>query len=128
MRGRRRAASSSLLAAAEEARAAAFARGMLAFEPGQLAELRIGEGNRLEQRAHAGPFVAGQADERTVDFGVLAERGALLERLCAGLDAEPAQERRLVDRAVHLGAQCLRRMCQRLEIDMGGEVDGAGCV
>src|SRR5688572_23838097 len=100
--------------------------GRLLLEAGQFAELRVCHRDRFEQLAHAGALLAGQARERAVDLGVLGERRAFLERLGAGLDAEPAQERGLVDRAVHIGAQGLRGMPQRLEIDVRGEINGAG--
>ena len=55
-------------------------------------------------------------------------RGLRLERGRARLDAEAAQELRLHERPVTSRAHGLDGVRQRLEIDMGGEVDGAGRV
>src|SRR6266487_6004478 len=82
------------------------------FETGQEVELRIGHGDGLEQAAHAGAILAGEAHERRVDGAGIFWRRGRLERGRALLDAEPAQELALRQRSVHPRAHSFRRLRQ----------------
>src|SRR6185437_9507440 len=95
----------------------------LTFKSGRRADRSMREGRRLEQRAHAAGAFADQPRER----GVVID-GLDLERGRALLDAEAAQELRLRDRPETLRAHCFHRLAERLEINMGGEVERAGRV
>src|SRR5207302_808360 len=78
-------------------------------------------------RAHAGRSARHQARERRIDRGRLVGRRDLLEIGGALLDAEPAQQRRLLDRPMDARADALGGEAERLEIDVRRDVGETGC-
>ena len=89
--------------------------------PGSGAELGRGDGDGLEQVAHAARAFRHQPREGDFDVGGLARR-ARFERRGALFDAEPQEQLALPDRPMDARAHALGALRQRFEIDMGGQV------
>src|SRR5216684_676342 len=70
-------------------------------------EIRMGDGDGLEQLAHAGAVFAEQPLTGAVDFGGLLRRCVSLQRGGALVDAEIAQQPRLIDRTMNARAHAL---------------------
>ena len=86
----------------------------------------MADANHLEQLAHVGAALAQQAFTAPSIVGDLFGRRRGHQRLGARLDAQIAQKRRLLDRAVHAGGHAFGGAGERLEIDMRGQIDLAG--
>src|SRR5437879_3294803 len=95
------------------------------LETGQLGKLRLGKRDRLEQRAHAGRTVGGQAGERDLDLDRLGRRSQRLQVGGALLDSEPQQKFALLDRSMAACPDTFGLIGQHLKIDVSGEVDRA---
>src|SRR5215831_14362156 len=93
------------------------------LEPWRRADRSMRERRDLEQLAHGGPVVADKPRQSPVDVGIASRLG--LEGRRALFDAETPQELRLLDRTESGDTHCLDRPHQRLEIDMGGEIETA---
>ena len=85
-------------------------------------QMRLGDRQHLEHRAHAAAAGVGQPLQRAGNVGGHLRRGLRHQRDRAGLDAEPLEEFALRHRAVDARAEILGGAHQRLEIDMGGDV------
>ena len=96
------------------------------FEARHRAQVRMADGDRLEQLAHAGAGFAQQPLAGLVDLVGLLGRRIGLQRRGALVDAEVAQQPRLIDRSVNARAHAFGGQRDRLEVDMGGEIDLAG--
>src|SRR5215210_4301084 len=89
-------------------------------------EIRVGDGDGLEQLAHAGAAFAEQPLTGGIDLGGLLRRSVSLQRRGALVDAEIAQQPRLIDRTVNARAHAFGGKGDGFEVDMGREIDLAG--
>src|SRR5262245_2476229 len=93
------------------------------FEAGQKPELWIGNGDYLEQSSHVGATFTHQALDRAIDLLGFGGRHKRRQRGCALVNAERAQELRLLDRTLHARPHALRGLGKGLEIHMSREID-----